>query len=155
MVWAFAHSGGATVELPHGQGGPGDGQRVDRVAGPGGEHRRAGGRRRKQQPLLPRTGDRRRLPARQQHPRPPGEVAVAPASPPDAMTADVTGSGADAVQAEPDGWADGWSGAYAYHPNGHIAVSPALARTSAMPAPSRTSWPDTGRLSRCQPPPGE
>src|SRR6202161_3697996 len=30
---------------------------------------------------------------------PPGDVAVAPASPPDAMAADVTGSGADAVQA--------------------------------------------------------
>src|SRR3984885_13158961 len=45
------------------------------------------------------------------------DVAVAPASPPDAMTALVTGSGADFIQSAANGVVEGGeSGAYAYPP---------------------------------------
>src|ERR1700722_20769406 len=47
---------------------------------------------------------------------PADDVGVAPASPPDAVTALVTGSGADADQAGADGWVGVASGAYAYQP---------------------------------------
>src|SRR5450756_919581 len=86
--------------------------------------------------------------------RPPGSSSHAPppASVPDAVIVPVTGSGADAVQRGAGSVAVDASGAYAYQPPFHSAVSPAVARTSASPGANRTSGPDTGRLSRCHPP---
>src|ERR1700677_1014381 len=69
---------------------------------------------------------------------PPGDVAVAPASPPDVMADDVTGSGADAVQGTLDGLT-GLVSAWPTQPPAHTAVSPALARNSAAPSSRRTS----------------
>src|SRR5580693_9536390 len=72
---------------------------------------------------------------------PSGDAVVAAARPPDAVTALATGSAGDAVQCSAG--------------SAHSAVSPSWACTSAVPGPSRTSGPEAGSVTRCQPSPAE